>query len=257
MVEMVLGLGQCRLAKVSSNLVLSPYKGNLITINNQYQTIPAVGISLAPTGLTANTTYYIYVYMNGVTMTLEASTTGHSTDTTSGVEIKTGDATRTLVGMGRIIAGPAWVDTAAQRFVLSWFNRRRVTAYSYLTGDWAPSNTSGYPGAAKSSGTDGKIEFLTWGEEQVELSVNGTGYTPTSTNLGASIFYTSNAVSYNCTVSHYVTSGTVNGAHSIALSESVSIVEGYATATIGGWKSSSGPLFYYTYQTGTRAIING
>jgi len=35
--------------------------------------------------------------------------------------------TRALVGMARIISGPAWADSATQRFVVSWFNRRNIS----------------------------------------------------------------------------------------------------------------------------------
>ena len=44
--------------------VFAPKNGNTIVINGALQTIPAGGIVLAPTGLQANTLYYIYVTMN-------------------------------------------------------------------------------------------------------------------------------------------------------------------------------------------------
>jgi len=118
--------GECRLILSSGNLVLTPYNGNRIRINNAIYETPSGGVSLAATGATADTTYFIYVYDNAGTLTLERSTTGHSTHT-NGIEIKSGDATRTLVGMARAITGPAWVDSTSQRFVLSWFNRRQLT----------------------------------------------------------------------------------------------------------------------------------
>ena len=120
--------GQCRLTKVDTNLVLSPCNGNKLLINGQAQIVPTAGVTLAPTGLTANTLYYIYAFMSGSVMALEASTTGHSADVITGVEIKTGDPTRTLVGMAYPIAGPAWADSDSQRHVTSYFNsiRRRI-----------------------------------------------------------------------------------------------------------------------------------
>lgn len=92
---------QCRLVKSGANLLLQPYNGNRLMINGIAQTIPSSGVSFAATGLTAGTTYFIYAYMNGSTMALEASTTGHSADTATGMEVKTGDSSRTLVGMAR------------------------------------------------------------------------------------------------------------------------------------------------------------
>lgn len=119
--------GQCRLTKSGANLVLSRHNGTKLIIDGTAETIPSGGVTLAATGLSVDTTYFIYVFMSGATMTLEASTTGHATDGTTGVEIKSGDSTRTLVGMARVITGPAWQDTDAQRFVRSWFNDPGVT----------------------------------------------------------------------------------------------------------------------------------
>lgn len=126
-------VGQCRLYKFGANLLLSPYMGNGLTINGVICKIPAAGIALAPTALSVGTTYYIYATASGAAVNaLEASTTTHATDATTGVEVKAGDPTRTLVGMARPIAGPAWADTVSQRFVSSWFNRRPISLQAPL-----------------------------------------------------------------------------------------------------------------------------
>jgi len=115
--------GQCRLVYVNTTtLRLMPYNGNRLFIGNAVQVVPSAGVSLAATGLTPAIVYYIYAWMNGAAMTLEASTTGHSTDLATGVEIKTGDPTRTLVGMAYIQNGPVFGDTSSSRLVRSWFN---------------------------------------------------------------------------------------------------------------------------------------
>lgn len=171
--------GQCRLAKSGANLVLSPFNGNKLMINGVVQTIPAAGVSLAATGLTANNPYFIYAYMNGSTMTLEASATGHSTDATTGVEIKTGDATRTLVGQARTIAGPAWQDTSTQRFVLSWFNRRQVSGLSFFTADRSTTSAS-----YVELNSEIRVEFLSWGDEGVVLSAQGGMGTSQTSPIG-------------------------------------------------------------------------
>lgn len=136
-------VGQCILALSGGNLVLSPINGNLLSINGTNQTVPSAGVSVTPSGLTPSTTYFIYAYMNAGTMTLEASTTGHSTDTSTGVEIKTGDATRTLVGMGDCVAGPAWAPDDSTRIgCLSWFNRRPKSAYTTISANQTITGTS-------------------------------------------------------------------------------------------------------------------
>jgi hypothetical protein len=157
-------VGQCRLAKSGANLVLSPFQGNGLTINGVTYQIPSGGVSLASTSLAPLTLYYIYAYMNGTTMTLEASTTGHGVDVTSGVEVKSADASRTLVGMARTTTPVAWVDTTTQRFVASWFNRRK-TRMVY-------SNLAAFPygsGTFTNINTFLNLEFLSWGDESVQV----------------------------------------------------------------------------------------
>src|SRR6202022_3277170 len=117
--------GQCRLTLSGSNLLLSPRNGNKLIINGWHEVVPDAGVTLAPTGLTAGTFYYIYAFMNVGSMTLEASTTTHPTQAGTGGELKSGDATRTLVGAAFTDTGPAWADTFAKCWVLSWFNRFR------------------------------------------------------------------------------------------------------------------------------------
>lgn len=163
-------LGQCRLTKSGSNLVLSRYNGVGLTINGVAYAIPSAGVSLAPTSLSVGTTYYIYAYMNSGTMTLEASTTTHATDSTTGIEIKSGDSTRTLVGMARPITGPAWSDANAQRFVMSWFNRQPLQLLAVLAAN-QNSTTTTY--AEITTGL--RVEFLKWsGSETVYASFTGT-----------------------------------------------------------------------------------
>lgn len=137
--------GQVRLVKSGANLVLQPFDGDQLTIASVNRKIPSAGVSLAPTSLAANTTHYIYAFMSGTAVALEASTTGYSVDTSNGTKIKTGDASRALVGLARTIAGPAWQDAASQRFVASWFNRRPRSVSVAATGSAGVSQTSASP----------------------------------------------------------------------------------------------------------------
>lgn len=162
--------GQCRLVKVSTNLVLQPFAGNLITINGANQAIPNAGVSLAATGLTPGTLYNIYVYMNGSTMTLEASATAHATSTSNGSEIKSGDATRALVGVWLCATGPAWTaDDGTQVGGLSWFNRRRKTAIKKFTTN--RSVNSG--GAMAEVNAEIQTRFVNWAGDEVIAEVAG------------------------------------------------------------------------------------
>ncbi|MGQ0750607.1 MAG: hypothetical protein ACT4PS_08740 [Betaproteobacteria bacterium] len=118
--------GQYYLNKDSGTglLKLSRWNGRFIVINGAQCLIPSAGVTLAFAGLNVGDVLYIYAYMNAGVMTLEASATVYTGDLTTGVQIKTGDASRTLVGITKIGAGPAWVDSDTQRFVCSWFNLR-------------------------------------------------------------------------------------------------------------------------------------
>lgn len=162
----LINYGQCRLTKSGANLLLSPYNGNKLTINGAICIIPSAGVTLAATSLSVGTVYNIYAFMSGATLTLEASATAHATDAVTGIEIKSGDATRTLVGKARVITGPAWADSQTQRFVISWFNRRKGNLY--IASSSALSTSSGTPQALLS------VEFLAWGDEGYQFSTNGS-----------------------------------------------------------------------------------
>ncbi|WP_309902479.1 hypothetical protein [Variovorax soli] len=166
-------VAQCRLVKSGSILVLQRYNGVGLTINGVTYAIPSAGVSLAPTSLTPGTAYNIYAYMNAGTMTLEASTTAHATDSTTGIEIKSGDATRTLVGKAQPVAGPAWSDSINSRLVISYYNRRPIFCQAGLGGNISNSSTS----AAELSTTLQNV-FLTWGDA---ASFSFDGYASNST----------------------------------------------------------------------------
>jgi hypothetical protein len=162
-------VGQCRLTKSGANLLLSPFNGNGLTINGVVCKIPAAGITLAPGAFSPGTTYFIYATASGTAVNaLEASTTAHATDATTGVEIKSGDATRTLVGMARPAAGPVWQDAANQRFVISWFNRRSISLQTVIGANTGNAGTS-YSVLLASL----LLEGLVWSSDQVTGAFQG------------------------------------------------------------------------------------
>jgi hypothetical protein len=177
----------------ATQLSFTPYNGDRIKINGAFQAIPAAGIAglsntnvyvsgVSGQNLAANTTYYVYAFMNSGIITADFSITGHASSTTAGnvgVEIKIGDDTRTLIGLIRTggTGGVQFVDSINSRFVLSWFNRRErgmrglTTSYYWFSGDgnWREiiTNTS----------ASCRVNFLTWGDECVPLNISGAGYT--------------------------------------------------------------------------------
>lgn len=174
--------GQCRLQRDSSSQIsLQRYGGGYISLKIsgvwEAKLIPSSGPTLANTGLTAATKYYIYAYDNSGTLTLEASTTGHAVDADTGVEIKSGDATRTLVGMVYMGAGSpgTFVDSATQRFVLNWYNRRLLGLQNNFTTNRTTNSTTW-----AEVNTEIRCEFLTWADEAI--TVGCLGLTTNSTN---------------------------------------------------------------------------
>lgn len=164
--------GQCKLVKSGANLVLLPFNGNQLTIDGRPRIIPAGGVSLAPSGLTPGTNLNIYATASGPDVNaLEAVATGHVMSTAPGQigqEVKSGDDTRTLVGFARIIIGPAFADSATQRFVYSWFNPEALV----LTG--ATDSTSTEPGTSTYvEKTPSKIEFLCRATDAVQVTATG------------------------------------------------------------------------------------
>ena len=158
--------GDCRLSLVSSNLVLKPFNGNQIVIAGFPRTIPSAGVSLAPTGLSGSTLYYIYAYMVGSVVTLNASTTAHATDTTTGVEVMSGNSAYTLVGMAYCQTAATFTDTATNRLVLSYFNRRNITCKA---------TNSGGTASAPWVNLLGPIYYLSWGDSDVMIGITATG----------------------------------------------------------------------------------
>lgn len=158
---------QCQLAKSGANLVLSRFAGMFLWINGANQLVPAAGVTLAPPA-TNGTVYYIYAYMNSGTMTLEASATAYAADSDYGHLIKSGDATRTLVGMARTVSS-AWVDSAAQRFVRSYFNDPGIAVLSSYTANRSTTSTN-----YAEVNTEIRVEFLTWTGETILTSANGS-----------------------------------------------------------------------------------
>lgn len=158
--------GAGKLVKSGADLKFLPKNGTRLVVNGTVRTIPAAGVTLAPTSLTPDTLYYIYAFWNGAALALEASATTHATHT-DGVEIKNGDASRTLVGMARTITGPAWVDTDEQRLVLSYYNRGTIRGRSTFS-----ANRSTASATFVELNTEIRVEFLTWGDEAQILSAN-------------------------------------------------------------------------------------
>ncbi len=122
----VLAHGQCRFNVVSaSECKLVPYNGNGLVINGKQYRIPQAGVSISNAGLLANTLYYVFAKddgSGGIALEAALATVGRSLHT-DGVMIKTGDPTRTLVGMFNTNTPAGFISFGTNKWVASWFNR--------------------------------------------------------------------------------------------------------------------------------------
>lgn len=169
--------GSVRLDYVSSSVVrLNRYGTGQILVKKgsvwELRQIPSAGIDFLVSGLTPGQLYYLYIYDSSGTLTAEISTTTHATDSTSGVEIKSGDATRTLVGMAMPGSGPIWEASNTTYQVLSYFNRKDIALLNtHLTVETL--TNAGTPTEFDSAF---RINFLTWGDEIVHATTTCFGY---------------------------------------------------------------------------------
>jgi hypothetical protein len=175
--------GQCRLSVASAtSLKLARYNGACLNINGTIRQIPAAGVTISNASLAASTLYYVYAYMNAGVMTLELSATGHATHT-NGVEIKSGDSTRTLVGMIYTSASGQFLDAGNQRFCANWFHRRMVGGSLSLAGLSSTSTTSAELSASA------RFSFLSWSDEYAMVGTDGEYYSSAGGSIGVTEYF--------------------------------------------------------------------
>lgn len=170
----------------STQVCLKPFKGNLVAFpSGTITTIPSGGTCSTITSaslngtagqtLSASTLYYGYLWFNGAAYVIDWSTTGHTTDTTTGIEIKSGDATRVLVGMIYPQSGPVVTDTAAARLVATWKNRIPHQLRNVFTTDRSTASAT-----YVEVNSEIRCLFLTWGDN-VQMNYSGSAYATTGT----------------------------------------------------------------------------
>jgi hypothetical protein len=228
--------GKCQLSLPAANIVLSPFDGNTIVINSNAEFIPDAGVSLAPGAVVAGTLYYIYVFMSAGVMTLEASTTVYATQAGTGFKIKTGDATRTLVGMARPIAGPLWTDTVKARFVASYFNAPRRSFQNAFTANRSAAASIG------EVNSEIRIEWVNFAGVMLSLQYNGTVNASLATS-GFFGFGVDSTAAYWDGVNAFYSSANIGGFQAAPCGlgfDHQNMTEGYHFATILGSSTSLG-----------------
>jgi hypothetical protein len=249
--EAIIPFGQCRLTKSGTTLLLSPLRGNLLTVNSLAETIPDSGPTLSTSGLSSSTLYYIYAFMNSGTMTLEASVTGYATQAGTGVTIKSGDVTRTLVGMARTDGSTAWTDSATQRFVRSYFNDPGIALLNSFSADRTQTSVS-----YVEINSEIRCEFLVWAGETIQLQSNGQiNSAAPNANAQTSLGIDGTTAEDTLSDSNAFSNNTDQG-FSTSLFKT-GLTEGYHYATVIG-KSSLGAITYRgSGSVGLRTTLRG
>jgi len=166
--------GQCR-AQVDSTTQVSVqrYQGRYINLIVSgaliARLIPSSGPTISNGGLAASTQYFLYAFDSAGTLTLELSTTGHVTDSTFGIEVKSGDNTRALVGMVLTNGSTQFQDSTTFRGILNWFNRRSLDMVNTFSTDRTTTGTT-----FAEINTEIRLNFLSWSDEAVEIGIYGT-----------------------------------------------------------------------------------
>lgn len=231
--------GNCQLRLGSATTVtLFPYQGNFVSFpSGAIATIPSAGITSTYNNASINgssgqtlsntTLYYAYLWdSGGGSYVIDWSTTTHATDTTTGIEIKSGDPTRVLVGMAYLV-GANFLDSQSNRLVASWFNRRnRLLKNAFTT---TRSTSSSTPVEVN---TEIRINILGWGDAVTAASWGDY------TQPGSGSDYASNFVvlDANASVFAQADAGRSGGVNQVALNCSGSLApsEGFHYITIYG-----------------------
>jgi hypothetical protein len=217
--QLLCGGSNCSNSTGSTTLNYCPYKGNLKTTASQgTYTIPSGCLSATTTSmykggtsgqsLSANTLYYIYLWNHSGTWVLDAETTGHATDSNTGIEIESGDDTKTLVGMietnsgKKVFTGGKTNVNDDTNTVATWDNRISTTAYCYFVGSSVTLTNPSGPTQLSSSSSN-ECYFMSWGDAASFLS-GQAGYNSSATGYNETSIYIDGATE----ISNYPAEGT-------------------------------------------------
>jgi hypothetical protein len=255
--------GQCQFQYTSTSVcTLMPFKGNAVSFpNGTVARVSSSGITTsvsscylngtAASALTSGTLYYAYLWNQGTlgspNYVIDWSTTAYATDTTTGIKIKNGDATRVLVGMAQPVSGPAFSATSQINFVRSAFNDPGMN----LQGTFSTARTTTSTSAVEIN-TEIRCQFLKWAGESALGSI--TGVVNKSTTSGS----ITTQPAWDGSVAGVATTGqsyTANALFPVSCSDSLAgsaLGEGVHYLTLVGLNNSAGTA---TYSGGTAAQV--
>lgn len=196
--------------------------------------------------------YYVYLFNNSGTLTIDFSTTAYAIDSTSGnygTYIKTGIASRTLIGMIRTNGSSQFVDSLTQRFVVSWFNRRLRP----LRNTFTATRTSTSATAAEVN-SEIRIEGLVWdGEPMFASGMSVMSEGAGGNNLYAGIGF--NGATVDGQMSRH-NSGAAGRLNTVPLPARMKtgLTEGYNYATLITHSDGGGETMSFYYNSGPQSV---
>jgi len=104
----------------------NPVNGGRIVIDGVMRQFQG-GLTLDTTTYNASTLYYVYAYWTGSAIALELSATNYTFDfasSHSGIAVKTGDVSQTLVGLVYLDSNKEIVNNVQTNGVINWYNQR-------------------------------------------------------------------------------------------------------------------------------------
>lgn len=175
-------IGSGLLRVISTTLIrFNPYQGNRVMVKKgstwNARVIPSAGISAANTSvfvngvsgqnLASDTEYLVTLFDNSGVLTIDFRTTiTHLPDVDTGVEIATGQPTRTVIGVLRTTGTVFGVDTTSTKITRSWYNDSGVALQGPLI--IGATTTSTTPVSIP-----GGVTAVLWGNEAGIAHVSG------------------------------------------------------------------------------------
>jgi hypothetical protein len=213
----------------TSLLTLAPKNGGLLWVNGFNYPVPA-SLTTSNSGLAPSTLYYIYAAVAGGFLTLDPPSTMGYAIASNGMPQKSGDVTRTCVGMCSTDSGGLFKNQDGFLWVRSYFQRQLVRSRTSFSADQTSSN-----GTLQELSSTIQNSFLVWAGENVEFAM--TGSTSGATAVTA-VSFDGGAAEIEAVVG--------NGAAGLGLSGvKVGLAEGKHYATLFGaapsgatWRSS-------------------
>jgi hypothetical protein len=243
--------GTSRLTYISTTSVELGLGVVPLKINGQWVAkAVSAAVALGNGGLSASTLYYVYAYDNAGATALEASATGHATDSAYGVEVKSGDVTWTLVGMLFTSGASLFVSSLSAQLVVSWFNRHPHR----LRGTFSTNRTTASATWVEVN-SEIRVEYLSWGSVEMSVFAQATASVKNDV-LAASTYLALGSdgavIDGGVQLDQFVLANSAG----LCAASAIVIAEGYHYLTVMGRVSSGTGTYAGSGTNGERATIS-